>query len=96
MKFHVGDVLSITTGVLLAPTKMKAVYKILNHMSGRSLLTHELPDEAERMKFKIWELYPTLRNVVVERVTEKNYKNVIKRLAKDYGKEFEIPGFKEK
>lgn len=48
--FHIGDVLSITTGKLVSPSRMGGVYAILDHMSGESLMTHQLPrvsDEAE-------------------------------------------------
>ena len=41
--FHIGDVLSITTGRLVSPTHMDGVYAILNYMTGDSLFTHQLP-----------------------------------------------------
>ncbi len=43
-KFHIGTVLSVTAGFLLAPEpRMKNVYKILNYMTGDDLFTHQLP-----------------------------------------------------
>lgn len=42
-EFHLGDVLSITTGYLVSPRHMGGVYDILNWMTGESLYTHQLP-----------------------------------------------------
>ncbi|WP_445080300.1 DUF7736 domain-containing protein [Brevibacillus laterosporus] len=41
--FHISDILSVTTGKLLSTRRMDGVYDILNHMTGESLLTHQLP-----------------------------------------------------
>lgn len=41
-EFHIGDILSVTTGVLLSPTHMSGVYEILNYMTGDNLFTHQL------------------------------------------------------
>jgi hypothetical protein len=42
-QFHLGDILSITTGVLVSPRGMDGVYDILNFMTSESLFTHQLP-----------------------------------------------------
>lgn len=41
--FHLGDILSITTGRLVSPRHMDGIYDILNYMSGDNLFTHQLP-----------------------------------------------------
>lgn len=41
--FHLGDILSITTGRLVSLRHMSGVYDILNWMTGESLYTHQLP-----------------------------------------------------
>lgn len=45
--FHIGDVLSITTGRLVSPRHIGGVYEILNHMTGDNLFTHQLGRAAE-------------------------------------------------
>lgn len=40
--FHIGDVLSITTGRLVSPRRIDGVYSILNYMTGDNLFTHQL------------------------------------------------------
>ncbi len=41
--FHLGDILSITTGRLVSPRHIDGVYDILNWMTGDNLMTHQLP-----------------------------------------------------
>lgn len=40
--FHIGDVLSITTGRLVSPRRIDGIYSILNHMTRDNLFTHQL------------------------------------------------------
>lgn len=40
--FHLGDILSVTTGCLLSPRRMEGVYDILNFMTADNLFTHQL------------------------------------------------------
>ncbi len=42
-KFHLGDVLSITTGRLVSSRHIDGVYEILNFMTDDNLFTHQLP-----------------------------------------------------
>ena len=42
-EFHLGDVLSITTGRLVSSRHIDGVYDILNFMTGDNLFTHQLP-----------------------------------------------------
>jgi hypothetical protein len=58
--FHIGDVLSITTGRLLAPAGMDAVYRILNHLTGGHLYTHQLPRAADECKPSLIRQHPWL------------------------------------
>lgn len=48
--FHIGDILSITTGRLVSPRGIGGVYEILNHMTGDNLFTHQLGRAAEACK----------------------------------------------
>lgn len=40
--FHLGDLLSVTTGTLLAPNKMRGVSALLEHLTGVRLDIHQL------------------------------------------------------
>ena len=41
--FHIGDILSVTTGKLVSPRLMDGVYDILNWLTDDNLMTHQLP-----------------------------------------------------
>lgn len=41
--FPLGTVLTVTTGRLYSPDGMGGVYKILNHLSGQKVMTHQIP-----------------------------------------------------
>ncbi|MCK4830894.1 hypothetical protein KA005_85070 [bacterium] len=43
MRFHIGDVLSVTTDRLLSPSGISGVRDLLNFMTARDLTTLELP-----------------------------------------------------
>ncbi len=41
-RFHLGDVLSMTTGKLLSPSLMDGIYRIAQHLAGEPVWTHQL------------------------------------------------------
>jgi len=58
--FHLGDVLSVTTGRLLSPKGIGGVYEILNFMTNDNLYTHQLPRAAEECKPFLFSQFPQL------------------------------------
>lgn len=60
MKFHISDVLSITTGRLVSNRHVEGVYKILNHMTGDNLFTHQLPRASRECAPMLIAAYPQL------------------------------------
>jgi len=61
-QFHIGDVLSITTGKLLAPSGMDGIYSILNYMTNDNLFTHQLPRAMRECAPYLARQYPDLPN----------------------------------
>lgn len=64
-EFHLGDILSITTGALVSSRGMEGVYDILNYMSGDDLYTHQLPRVARECEPSLRAQHPDLDEVVV-------------------------------
>jgi len=64
-EFHLGDVLSVTTGRLLAPRGIEAMYDLLNFMTGDNLFTHQLPRACDECAPALLEQHPDLREVVM-------------------------------
>jgi hypothetical protein len=64
-EFHIGDILSVTTGRLVSPDHIDGIYKILNWMSGESLMTHQLPRVSRECEGPLLLQHPDLAAVVV-------------------------------
>lgn len=67
--FHLGDILSITTGMLVSPRHMEGVYDILNYMTGEQLFTHQLPRVAREAEPVLLRAHPDLANIEVTTLT---------------------------
>jgi len=57
-KFHFGDVLSIITGRLVSPGGMGRVYDLLEFMTGKSLLSDELPKAMDECRPYLLKQHP--------------------------------------
>lgn len=64
-EFHIGDILSVTTGRLVSPHGMGGVYDILNWMTGDNLMTHQLPRACEECAEPLLAQHPDLGDVSV-------------------------------
>lgn len=62
-EFHLGDILSVTTGFLMPPNGMGGIYDILNYMTGDDLFTHALPRAADECKPYLLEQMPFLSKI---------------------------------
>ena len=63
--FHIGDILSVTTGKLVSPRHIGGVYDILNWMTGESLMTHQLPRVSRECEPFLKAQHPDLSEIVV-------------------------------
>lgn len=59
-EFPLDEVLTVTTGCLVARRHMDAVYEILNYLTGDNLSTHQLPRAAEHCASALKEQHPDL------------------------------------
>src|SRR5881628_376125 len=62
IKFHIGDLLSVTDGRLLSPDHVAGVHKLLDHMTGDVLMTHQLPLAADAMTPELLQQHPWLKD----------------------------------
>jgi len=63
--FHLGDVLTITTGRLVSPRHVDGIYDILNFMTGDNLFTHQLPRASEECQGPLLAQHPDLAEIEV-------------------------------
>jgi hypothetical protein len=69
-RYHLGDILSITTGRLVSPRHMDGVYDILNFMTGDDLYTHQLPRAADECRPYLAKQFPQLSKIDLSKVGE--------------------------
>ena len=65
-RFHLSDVLSVTTGMLVSTRNMRGVYDILNHMVGSEVYTHNIPKAISVCCPSILRQYPELAEVSID------------------------------
>ncbi len=63
--FHLGDVLSVTTGRLVSPRGMDGLYDILTWMTGDDLFTHQIPRAVDECREPLLAQHPPLARVHV-------------------------------
>jgi len=63
--FHIGDILTITTGRLVSPRHVDGIYDICNFMTGDNLYTHQLPRAMGECAPSLREQFPDLAAITV-------------------------------
>lgn len=86
--FTLGEVLSITTGKLFCP--MSGIYKILNHLTGESLYTHQLSRAIESCRPYVLEMFPALTSLDTTGVDGENGFAWLQEQSKKYGEIFPL------
>lgn len=88
--FHIGDVLSITTGKLVSPRHMDGIYDILNFMLGANLFTHQLGYASEECRPVLLKQFPQLAEVDASGVNENNLASWLVEQSTKYGEYLEV------
>lgn len=83
--FHIGDVLSAYTGILLSPTGMDGIYSILNFLHRDNLFTHQLPRASRDARGHLEKSLPWITGLDCKEVTTDNWKERLKTYEGRYG-----------
>ncbi len=89
-QFHIGDVLSVTTGHLVSPRHMDGIYDILNFMTGDNLFTHQLPRASDECKPHLLEQHPQLNDVDASGVTSENWQKWLDQQVARFGEKLSV------
>ena len=87
-RFPLGDILSITTGVLLCP--IGKVYEILNYMTGDNLFTHQLPRVSRECEPYLLKQHPQLAEIDASGVNGDNWQEFLQAQVAKYGAELPV------
>lgn len=83
--FDLGDVLSVTTGILMSPRHMEGIYDILNFMTGGNLFTHQLPRACREVAPIIIQQHPQLAAIELDTLEPEFVGAVLAGLKHKYG-----------
>jgi hypothetical protein len=91
--FHIGDILSVTTGRLVSPNHIGGVYEILNWMTGDNLYTHQLPRVGNEARPVLLAAHPQLADAQAEAdaVTPDNWQHFMTKMVERYGLMLPVP-----
>jgi len=89
-KFHLSDILSITTYKLVSNRHMEGVYDILNYMTDSSIYTHEIPRAMEICKPKLLQQFPQLKNETFKDLTKHEIEQWLSDKINKYGEWLEV------
>lgn len=88
--FHLGQLISVTTGVLACPNGMKGLYEILNFITQDSLQTLALIRAADEATPYLYEQHPWLRQIDADQIAGKNWQEKLTKLVEQYGEYHEV------
>lgn len=92
--FHLGDLISITDGHLVAPGHMDAVVEVLEFLTESTLFTHQLPNAGRAVEGCVYEQHPFLREIhwdeSISEIEDGDYRKTVidvwlGRLVEQYG-----------
>jgi len=73
--YHIGDILSVTTGKLVSTRLVDGVYDILAYMTGESPYTHQLGRFMDECRPHLLRQHPALAEVTGDEVTTANWRD---------------------
>lgn len=90
-QFHLGHILSITTGALVTPDgTIDGVYEILNFMTNDDLFTHQLPRAADECKPYLLDQFPQLAGITSEGINPHTWRAWLADKVAKFGERFDV------
>lgn len=90
MRVHIGDLLSVITGIMLAPGGFGDVHRLLDHLTGDTLFTHQLPRAFDFVKPIMAERYPALAAIDVPKDVGARFKEWLASTVATHGEFFDV------
>lgn len=89
-KYHLGDILSITTGALVSTRHVGGVYDILNWMTKDNLYTQQLGRASDECRPWLKTQHPQLKDIDASGVNPENWETWLQEKVEQYGEYLEI------
>lgn len=89
-RFHLGDVLSVTTDRLLSPSGMPGLFAFLKHLTGEPIFTHQIGRVRGEAAPHLLAQFPALSAVTIDDLTAEGRPFWLVEKARIYGEWFEV------
>jgi len=91
-RFHIGDLLSVTTERLVSPSHMDGIYAVVDWMTDVPHFTHQLPRAANVCKPHLLRQHPWLAEITIpESITdEATLRAFLEMVSARYGEHHEV------
>jgi len=89
-EFHIGDVLSVTTGILVSPRGFGGGHAFLQFLTGDVLPSSALPQVGRICKPHLLEQFPQLKKVDASGVNKGNWKQWLAEQVARYGEKLTV------
>jgi len=89
-RFHIGNILSVSHGVLVAPGGISDVYVILNYMTGDKLFTHQLPRACRECEPWLRRQLPWLNDISSEGIGRENWQPWLDSCIATFGEHHDV------
>lgn len=83
--FHVGDIVSVATGVLVSPRHIGGVCDLLNYLTGDEIYTHQIPRVCQEVIPWLHCQFPWLEKLDYSGVNETNWQEWLSGMVSMHG-----------
>lgn len=85
-EFHITDILSVTTGKMVAASHMDGIHSILEFMCGEPIYTHQVPRAIRECAPYLLKQFPMLADESGEGATQASLQEWARSMERKYGR----------
>jgi hypothetical protein len=91
-RFHIGEILTVTTGTYLTPTGLTGVQRLLRHLTGAPHMTHQIGRAIEDVEPYLREQFPWINEITIPSIITNEAEGTafLAVLAAKYGEYHEV------
>src|SRR5687767_8981036 len=90
-RFHIGDLLSVTTGVLVSPRYMEGLGDVVSYLTGADIDVDRIPESLAVCRAYILQELPALRDIAAEDVDFESWRSWIESQKDELGEWHLLP-----
>lgn len=90
--FHIGEIITVAAGTFVSPTGMDGIYQLVDHVTGETHMTHQLPRASRELQPVLREWFPWLNTIQIPPISnEREGRAFLADVAVVHGEYHEVP-----